>query len=515
MAQILKWISNRTERQPVQVTSSLGTLLDASPDAILELGLDGIITYSNQGAREMFRDKFSKLLGLSVEKLVDQSDRRLLVSGLQRVRRGETYTLETGLTGDIERTLSFEITLRPIHNDGVIRSISFVGRDSSDRLQIIEDLTKQRMAALNIMQDMLKIEERFRQVVEAAPNAMLMVSRHGQITLLNRQTEILFGYSRDELLNQMIEVLIPLRFRSSHPAHRNSFLKTPSIRAMGAGRDLFGLRKDGTEVPIEIGLNPIETEEGISTLASIIDITERKRSEDTIKRNNEILRKTCRELDEFAYIISHDLKAPLRGIGSIVDWLCEDYPDQLDDEGKEHLNLLKGRVERMHKMIDSILGYSRLGRENDKRENVDLKGIIKDVLDVLNPPEHIEVTVDESVPTIYCSPIQVTQIFQNLIGNAIRYIDKDRGIIRIRAVQENEYWHFTVEDNGPGISTEHFERIFQIFQTLLPRDKRESTGIGLTIVKKLVELQDGKIWVESELGIGSKFHFTVPNIKNG
>lgn len=216
------------------------------------------------------------------------------------------------------------------------------------------------------------------------------------------------------------------------------------------------------------------------------------------------------ELKDFAYIASHDLKAPLRAIKTLADWISTDYADKLDKDGQEQLKLLRQRVDRMHNLIDGILQYSRVGRVREKIVDVDLNTLLPDIIDTLAPPEHIKITVETQLPRVKCEETRVTQVFQNLLSNAVKYMDKPQGLIKVGCAEEGEFWKFSVADNGPGIERKHWERIFKIFQTLAPRDVFESTGIGLTVVKKIVEMYDGKIWLESEVGKGTTFFWTFP-----
>jgi signal transduction histidine kinase len=209
-------------------------------------------------------------------------------------------------------------------------------------------------------------------------------------------------------------------------------------------------------------------------------------------------------------VVSHDLKAPLRAIGALADWLSTDYVDKFDDEGREHMRLLVSRVHRMGNLIDGILQYSRVGRVRETPVPVDVGEVVEDVIELLAPSPNISVTVENHLPTVVIEPTRIQQIFQNLISNAIKYMDKPRGEIRITCIAEDEQWKFSVIDNGPGIESRHFERIFQLFQTLAPRDRIESTGVGLALVKKIVEMYGGSVWVESTMGKGSTFFFTLP-----
>jgi signal transduction histidine kinase/drug/metabolite transporter superfamily protein YnfA len=240
------------------------------------------------------------------------------------------------------------------------------------------------------------------------------------------------------------------------------------------------------------------------------EISEREKAE---HKQTELLRElesANQELKDFAYIASHDLKAPLRAIKTLADWISTDYADKLDQDGQEQLKLLKQRVDRMHNLIDGILQYSRVGRVREKNVNVQLDKLLPEIIDTLAPPANIKITVDTELPTIKCEETRITQVFQNLLSNAVKYMDKPEGSIRVGCSEEGESWKFSVSDNGPGIEKQHWERIFKIFQTLAPRDEFESTGIGLTVVKKIVEIYGGRIWLDSEVGKGTTFFFTFP-----
>lgn len=221
------------------------------------------------------------------------------------------------------------------------------------------------------------------------------------------------------------------------------------------------------------------------------------------------LERTNKELQEFAHITAHDLKTPLRAIGTLADWLSTDYSDKFDEQGREQVRLLVGKARQMSALIDDILQYSRLGRDVQKKHPVDLHAVVSGVIAGIAPPENVEITIENDLPTIVSEPTQIMQIFQNLLSNAVKYMDKPEGRIRIGCAEEESFWKFSVADNGPGIDEQHYERIFKIFQTLAPRDGVESTGIGLSIVKKIAELNGGKVWLESKLSEGSTFFFTL------
>jgi signal transduction histidine kinase len=245
------------------------------------------------------------------------------------------------------------------------------------------------------------------------------------------------------------------------------------------------------------------------------EIAERKKAEQRQAELLEQLENINQELKEFAYVVSHDLKAPLRGIKTLVEWITTDYADKLDDNGKEQMNLLTCRTDRMQNLIDGILQYSRIGRIEEEKVAVNLNELVSEVIDMIAPPENITITIENELPTIECEQTRILQVFQNLLSNAVKYMDKPKGLIKVGCVELDGFWEFYVADNGPGIEEKHFEKIFQLFQTLAPRDECESTGIGLTIIKKIVEMYGGKIWVQSKVSEGSTFFFTLPKQETG
>jgi signal transduction histidine kinase len=240
----------------------------------------------------------------------------------------------------------------------------------------------------------------------------------------------------------------------------------------------------------------------------------RKRAEE---RQAQLLRQVeaaNQELADFAYVVSHDLKAPLRAIDSLARWLVKDYSERLDDEGREQLNLLVSRADRMRQLIDGILQYSLAGRMREESGPVDLARLVPEVIESLAPPAHIRITVAEGLPVVTGHRVRLEQVFQNLLSNAVKYMDKPRGEIGVGWSEEpgTANWRFFVADNGPGIEEKDFERVFQLFQTLRPRDEADSTGVGLSVVKKIVEMYGGRVGVESVVGKGSTFYFTLPRM---
>jgi signal transduction histidine kinase len=273
--------------------------------------------------------------------------------------------------------------------------------------------------------------------------------------------------------------------------------------------------------PEQIELTRLLTAQAAIALENTLLIEEMKRSqaqiqslnaelEQRVEERTASLNSVNEELKHFAYVVSHDLKAPLRAINQLSGWICEDYADAFDEEGREQMALLRDRARRMHDMIDGILQYSRVGRIAEPEERIDCSQLLADVISLIAPPEHIEVHIQADLPVIIGERLRLFQVFQNLLDNAIKYNDKDKGIISVTCMEQGHYWQFSVSDNGPGIDKKYQEKIFQLFQTLKPKDQSESTGIGLSLIEKIVTTWGGRIWLESEVGKGSSFIFTIP-----
>lgn len=229
-----------------------------------------------------------------------------------------------------------------------------------------------------------------------------------------------------------------------------------------------------------------------------------------LQKVNAVYVATNQELKEFAYIVSHDLKAPLRAISQLTHWISKDYSENFDEEGKMQMELIIKRVKRMDGLIDGILRYSRAGQVREKQEELNLNRLVADVVEGLAPPTNVHVVVDQDLPVIHLDSIRIEQVFQNLIGNSIKYMDKINGVITIDCVTDGDFFTFSVADNGPGIDKKYHEKIFQIFQTLQPRDEHESTGVGLSLVKKIINFYGGSVWLDSAPGRGTTFFFTLP-----
>ena len=361
-----------------------------------------------------------------------------------------------------------------------------------------------RIAELKQTTDKLQL---FRNLIEQSNDCIFVLEpKWGRFLDANETACRTFGYTREELLNVSIKDVEQSTENGTSQQENTKELKLKTdIIKQGKYR-----RRDGTTFWAETSLKPVSREGEEYVIAVARDITERKQAEERQARLVEELEDANQELKDFAHIVSHDLKAPLCGIRTVAEWISADYADKLDEKGREQLGMLMERVERMYKLIDGVLAYSRVGRLKEKRIQVNLNELVRSIIDSLAVRENISIVVENELPVLECEETRITQVFQNLMSNAVKYMDKPEGQIRISCIEENGHWKFGVADNGPGIEEKDFERIFKIFQTASQHKTAESTGIGLSIVKKVVELYGGKIWVESKVGEGSTFFFTLP-----
>jgi PAS domain S-box-containing protein len=350
------------------------------------------------------------------------------------------------------------------------------------------------------------VEQLMQRVVEAAPCGMVMIDAHGEILLVNLQAEAMFGFTRAELIGSSVEILLPERFRAAHGAHRQRFSSAPSIRQVGVGRDLMARRKDGSEFPVEIGLNQVPGDEGGLVLAAITDITRRKAMQLELRQANS-------NLEEFTYAASHDLKSPLRGISDLVEWIVEDLGGAEPQEVSRNLGRVRDRVRRLEGVIDDLLAYAHAGTTFSDAEQVDLERLVADILELLPRPAGFNVTVKIDAMPFITNKTPLESVLRNLIDNAFKHHDLQNGEVAIRVEDVGRYCVFTIADNGPGIPPASQERVFRIFQTLANESNTHS-GIGLALSKRLVEAHGGWIKVDSAAGArGTAFHVWWPRFQ--
>jgi PAS domain S-box-containing protein len=491
---ILSAIMDITERKIAEEKFRLA--VEACPSGMIMTNAAGKIVMVNAEAERLFGYQREELIGQPIEMLVPESVRSL--HGAHRssfVARPEARRMGVGrdLYGVRKdgTQIPIEIGLNPIRT-----------REGLLVLSAIADITERKLA-----------EERFRIAVEASPSGMIMTDGSGKMLLVNAEAERLFGYRRDELLGRSIDMLVPAAIRPSHAGLRSGFSERPEARRMGAGRDLHGVRKDGSEIPIEIGLNPIRTSEGLLVLSAIADVSERKRTSEVLARRSEELQRSNAELEQFAYVASHDLQEPLRMVASYTELLGERYKGKLDERADKYISYAIDGAKRMQQLVKDLLAFSRVGTQGTAFKPTDSEIVVKSVLDVL------KVAIAESgaeiccgdLPPVTADEVQLGQLFQNLIGNALKFRSDRSPRIDVGATHKAGEWIFHVKDNGIGIDRQYAERIFQMFQRLHERSKYDGSGIGLAIAKKIAERHGGRIWFESEPGEGTTFFFTLPD----
>jgi PAS domain S-box-containing protein len=419
--------------------------------------------------------------------------------------------------------------------------------------QLQQEIAERRQAEQALWTE----KEKAQHYLDVAGVAFVALDNAGRITLINRSGLEMLGYREAELVGRdWFETCMPERLRAEGTAvfeqlmmgkikqveyHENPVLTRNGQERMiawhnallrnesggiagtlSSGEDITERRQAAEELTqhrdhledlvsartAELNQRMAETEQLNRAMTNLLD--DLQAANRTLESTSAKLQAVNQELDSFAYVVSHDLKAPLRAISQLSGWISTDYAGALDEDGQEMLQMLIGRTKRMYGLIDGILEYSRIGRVTETERQVDLNKLLRETIDLLAPPAHITVTVQEDLPIVVGEPTRLRQVFQNLVGNAVKFIDKPEGRVTVACADEGAYWRFSVADNGPGIEARHHKRIFGIFETLAPRDQVESTGIGLAVVKRIVDTWTGKAWVESTVGKGSTFYVTFP-----
>ena len=387
----------------------------------------------------------------------------------------------------------------------------------ADELTKSQSLTDKLAASNNDLQQANigaeSARTRFEQLLQSTDESIFGIDAGGLCTFINASGARLLGYQRNELLGTNIHDVLHHHHADGSPypieqcpIHK-AMLDGTSVRI---ANEVFWTRA-GRAVPVEYTSSPILSNgRTVGAVIAFSDITARRTAERERERLIGALARSNQELDQFAYVASHDLKAPLRGIANLSQWIEEDLGDDVPPDVSEKMALVRGRVQRLEALIDGILQYSRAGRVRSVIEQVDVEVLVKDVVELLAPPPEIRVTVEPGMPTIRTERTPLQQIFMNLINNAIKYNRHPGAVITVSSRDAGNMYAFSVTDNGPGIEPEYHDRIFGIFQTLESRDRVEGTGIGLSVVKKTVELHGGSITVRSALGEGATFTFEWP-----
>jgi PAS domain S-box-containing protein len=477
-------------------------LLEAAPDAMIVVDELGEIVLLNVQAEKQFGYTRDELIGQRVTNIIPEGfAERLIADGLRSAEEALAQRIGTGIE---------LVTLRKDGGEFPIE-IMLSPLDSPEGICVtaaIRDISK-RKAADELM---WRAERRYRGLLEAAPDPMVVVSQSGEIVLLNVQAEKRFGYTRDELIGRKVTDIIPIGFAERLIADK---LRSPAealAQQIGTGIELVALCKDGGEFPIEIMLSPLESADGILVTAAIRDITARKTAEAALLGKMEELKRSNEELSQFAYIASHDLQEPLRMVSSYTQLLAKRYAGQLDADADEFIGYAVDGAVRMQRLIQDLLAFSRVGTNKINLARVSSKAALDHALTNLSAAiedSSAVITWDE-LPTVRADETQLVQLFQNLIGNGIKYQQAGIPRVHISAIRNpDRNWNFSVQDNGLGIDPEYFDRIFGMFQRLHTREQFSGTGIGLAICKKIIDRHEGSISVASTPGQGSVFSFSL------
>lgn len=458
-------------------------IFEASKDAIGYATLDGTMLLINRA--------FSELTGFSREELLTMNVRDLIPEQHRKQRDlVVAQVLQTGEPGE------YEIDYLRKNGSKVPVSITVFAVKRADGRStglaaIVRDLTERKHA-----------EEQFRLVVESSPNGLLMVDEQGTIRMVNRQIDQLFGYERSELIGQPVEILVPQQMRSHHAGDRAEFIAHSESRAMGKGRDLYGVRKDGQEFPLEIGLNPIRTPDGMRVLASVVDITERKHIQKQLWQAERLA-----ELGPLASGMAHEIGTPMNVILGRAEYLLQ----RTADEGmKRGLTTIVTQIERITKVMDQLLAFAR--RKTPERRAVDLGEIVEDSLEMFQERiAHSCITVEKAIeanmPAVHADRDQLIQVLINLVMNSLHAMPEG-GQLKVNLAREGSHICLGVSDTGHGMQEETRSKVFEPFFTT--KDFGKGTGLGLTVVKGIVEEHGGTIAVESVVDKGTTFWIRLP-----
>jgi PAS domain S-box-containing protein len=481
--------------------SRLAAVVDASGDAIVSTALDGTIRTWNSAAETTYGRPAEEVLGRELSTVVSAGGADDLPELLRQVGLGERVSLETRHLRRDGEAISVALTAAPVRNRaGTVVGVSLIARDISRRQEAEEALRAS--------------EEQFSGLLESAPDAIVIVDADGRIALVNRQTEQLFGYERGELLGQPVEILVPERFHPRHRQHRSGYLAAPGVRPMGAGVQLYARRKDGSEVPVEISLSPLETEQGTLVSAAVRDITERKQAEEALQKAKLAAEQANEAKSEYLSRMSHELRTPLNailGFGQLLEM------DELRDEQRESLGQILAAAKHLLALINEVLDIAAIeaGRLALSLEPVAVADVAAETVSLIRPlaDQHgiLLASPAHGCPEHVLGDRQrLKQILLNLLSNAVKY-NREGGSVHLTCEQVDQRLRIKVTDTGPGIPADSLERLFVPFERLESQQTGvEGAGLGLPLSKRLAEAMGGTLDLVSAPQQGTTFWVELP-----
>jgi PAS domain S-box-containing protein len=503
-------------------------LVDDTPENLISLeaalsGLDGDLVLANSGREALhhvLNDDFAAIL-LDVRMPdMDGFETAELIRSRPRSRQIPILFL-TGYRSEEHLFRGYDLgavdfLFKPIVPEVLRSKVAVFVELSRSNAKLKEQADALREQAVVLQ----KAEQKFRSLLEAAPDAMVMCRGDGEIVMVNSQTELLFNRGRESLVSRNIRTLVPgWEFRL-----RPGWDFDAEIQSAERGTEFQALRDGGGPFPVEITFSPQVTEEGLVITSAIRDISDRKRADEQIRQLNanleqrvlertEALLRSNEELQQFAYVASHDLQEPLRTVSVFAQLLARRYLGQLGGDADQFIGFIVDSAVRMEEFIHDILDFSRLdARGADFFTRVNCADALDDAIRNLHSviDESRAVITREPLPSVMGDLVPLTRLFQNLLVNSIKYRSEEAPRIHVAAEARSGDWLFSVKDNGIGIEPQYAEKVFGIFKCLQPRDKTSGNGMGLAICRKIVSRHEGRIWVESTLGNGATVYFTLP-----
>ncbi|MDQ8202103.1 PAS domain S-box protein [Pelagicoccus sp. SDUM812003] len=480
----------------------LQAILDTVVDGIIAIDRKGRIMSVNRAAEKVFGYQAKELVGRNVSVLMpepyhsehDQYLKNYHATGNAKVMGVPGRELQAKRKDGSVFPIELGISSMKIAEDEL-----YVG--------IVRDITERKKAE--------RLTEELTGVMHAVIDGLVTIDNRGCIQSFNPAAERIFGYRSDEVCGKNVKVLMPEPYHSEHDGYLSNYRHGGERKIIGIGREVAARRKDGSVFPMDLAVSEMEVSGKQMFVGIIRDITDRKEAEQERVRMIESLRVSNRELDDFAYIASHDLKEPLRGLTNNARFLEEDYGQKIEADGSKRLRRMRYLCGRMEALINDLLYFSRLGRQDLAIQKTDLNHMVSEIcmmMETTLEEQHAEVVVAERLPQVVCDGVRVKEVFRNLITNAIKYNDAPRKKVEIGFLDEIDGKRnvFYVRDNGYGIDPSFHEDIFRMFKRLNnEEDESKGTGAGLTFVKKIVQRHKGEIWLESALGQGSCFYFTL------